>query len=55
MSKEAHGDGTTAAIKGQRSVIFSLNVSVFFTPVRTGWSRLRVPVLRWSYELQSTL
>jgi hypothetical protein len=30
-------------------------VSVFFAPVRTGWSRSCIPVQRWSCELQRTL
>jgi hypothetical protein len=29
-------------------------LSVFSIPVRTGWSRSCIPVLRWSCELQST-
>jgi hypothetical protein len=29
--------------------------SVFSTPIRIGWSRSCIPVLRWSCELQSTL
>jgi hypothetical protein len=28
---------------------------VFSASTRTGWLKSRVPILRWSYELQSTL
>jgi hypothetical protein len=37
-----------------KSPFLARQLSVFSTPSRTGWSRSRVPVLRWSCELQST-
>jgi hypothetical protein len=51
-------DGTIRTSRGKarcKSSFLACQLSVFFAPARIGWSRSRVLVLRWSYELQNTL
>jgi hypothetical protein len=50
-------DGTIRTSRGKahcKSPYLAHQLSVFSTSARTEWSRSHIPVLRWSYELQST-
>jgi hypothetical protein len=50
-------EGTIEMFRGKahfKSPFLVHQLSVFSTLARTRWSRSRVPVLRWSCELQST-
>jgi hypothetical protein len=46
--------GTSGGKARYKSPFLARLLSVFSAPIRIGWSRSRVPILRWSCELQST-
>jgi hypothetical protein len=55
-TKENFGEVTIGTCRGKaryKSYFLARQLLVFSAPVRTGWSRMRVPVLRWFCELQS--